>query len=153
MNADIAGERDVMSTARSPALIRSILDDMDVPDERTAQFHGQKYISLETFRKTGQGVKTPVWFVQQDDALYVYTEANSGKIKRIRNNPQVRVAVCSMRGDVKGPWLDATASLVEGDERHAADHLLDRKYVLKRVGNFLSKFRGRERAMIKIHMT
>jgi uncharacterized protein len=98
-----------------------------VPDSTLARFEGQNYISLETFKKNGQGVKTPVWFVLHHNAFYVYTEADSWKVKRIRNNPRVRVAVCSMRGAIKGPWLDATASLVEGDDRLAANALLDRK--------------------------
>jgi len=115
-----------------------------------AQFDGQNYISLETFRKSGLGVKTPVWFVLHDDTFYVYTEADSGKVKRIRNNPRVRVAVCNMRGDVKGPWVDATASIIEGEERRAADRLLDRKYFLKRISNVFRKFRPHERAYIKI---
>ena len=85
-----------------------------MPDPKLAQFGGQKYMSLETFKKNGQGVKTPVWFVVHNDALYVYTEADSWKVKRIRNNPRVRVAVCNIRGDVKGGWFDATASIVEG---------------------------------------
>ena len=121
-----------------------------MPDSKLAQFGGQKYISLETFKKNGQGVKTPVWFVLRNDAFYVNTEADSWKLKRIRNNPRVRVAVCTMRGDVKGPWLDAMASLVEGDERLAVDRLLDRKYVLKVVFNFLSRINRHKRAMIKI---
>jgi uncharacterized protein len=121
-----------------------------VPDPKLALFAGQKYISLETFKKNGQGVKTPVWFVLNDDAFYAYTEADSWKVKRIRNNPRVRVAACNIRGDVKGPWLDATASLVEGDERLAADQLLDRKYFLKKIFNFLSRINRHRRAMIKI---
>ena len=122
----------------------------DVPDLKLTQFGGQKYISLETFKKNGEGVKTPVWFVLHNDALYVYTEADSWKVKRIRNNPRVRVAVCNVRGLVKGPWLDATASIVEGDERLAADRLLDRKYFLKVIFNFLSRINRHKRAMIKI---
>jgi len=121
-----------------------------VPEPKLAQFGGQKYISLETFKKNGQGVKTPVWFVLHQSAFYVYTEADSGKVKRIRNNPLVRVAVCNIRGDVKGPWLAATASLVEGDERVAADKLLDRKYFLKIVFNVLTRINRHKRAMIKI---
>ena len=46
-------------------------------DPKLAQFVGQKYISLETFKKNGQGVKTPVWFVLHEHALYAYTEADS----------------------------------------------------------------------------
>jgi uncharacterized protein len=121
-----------------------------VPDPKLAQFDGQKYISLETFRKNGQGVKTPVWFVRHNDALYVYTEADSGKVKRLRNNPRVRVAICNMRGAVKGPWLDANASLVDGDERVAADKLLDRKYLSKVIFKVFTRFSRRARVMIKI---
>ena len=122
-----------------------------MPDPKLAQFGARKYLSLETFKKTGQGVKTPVWFVLHQNAFYLYTEADSGKVKRIRNNPRVRVAVCNIRGDVRGPWLDATASLVEGDERVAADRLLDRKYFLKVIFNFLTRINRHKRAMIKIH--
>ena len=121
-----------------------------VPDPELAQFDGQKYISLETFKKNGESVKTPIWFVMHKNAFYVYTEADSWKVKRIRNNPRVRVAVCNIRGGIKGPWLDATASLVEGDERLAADTLLDRKYFLKKLFNFLSRINRHKRAMIKI---
>jgi PPOX class probable F420-dependent enzyme len=121
-----------------------------VPDPKLAQFSGRKYISLETFKKNGQGVKTPVWFVVHQNAFYLYTKADSWKVKRIRNNPRVRVAVCTIRGDIKGPWLDATASLVEGDERLAADRLLDRKYFLKKIFNVLSRINQHKRAMIKI---
>jgi len=121
-----------------------------VPDPKLAQFGDRNYISLETFKKNGQGVKTPVWFVLHKNALYLYTKADSWKVKRIRNNPRVRVAICNIRGDIKGAWLDATASLVEGDERLAADKLLDRKYFLKRVFNFLSRINRHQRAMIKI---
>jgi uncharacterized protein len=121
-----------------------------VPDPELVEFGGQKYISLETFKKNGQGVKTPVWFVLHKNALYLYTEADSWKVERIRNNPRVRVAVCNIRGEIKGPWLDATASLVEGDERLAADKLLDRKYFLKKLFNLLTRINRHKRAMIKI---
>jgi len=121
-----------------------------MPDPALAQFEDQKYISLETFKKNGQGVKTPVWFVLHNNAFYVYTEADSWKVKRIRNNPRVRVAVCTVRGNIKGPWLDATASLVEGDQRIAADKLLDRKYFLKKLFNLLTRINRHKRAMIKI---
>ena len=121
-----------------------------MPEQNLAPFAGQKYISLETFKKNGEGVKTPVWFVLHDNAFYVYTEADSWKVKRIRNNARVRVAACSVRGEVKGPWIDGTASFVEGEERIAADKLLDRKYFLKVIFNVLTKINRHTRAMIKI---
>jgi hypothetical protein len=61
---------------------------MTIPKE----IRGQKYISLATFRKSGQAVNTPVWFAEYDEKLYVMTRSDSGKYKRIRNNPQVRIA-------------------------------------------------------------
>jgi uncharacterized protein len=122
-----------------------------VPESTFTQFDDHKYISLESFKKDGQGVKTPVWFVLHNDALYVYTEADSWKVKRIRNNPRVRVALCTVRGQVTGPWVDGTASIVEGDERRVADKLLDRKYFLKIVFNFLTRIKRHTRVMIRIH--
>ena len=115
-----------------------------------AALRDQKYISLETFKKNGDGVKTPVWFVLHEGAVYLYTEATSWKVKRIRNNPRVRVAACSMRGVVKGPWIDGKASMIEGDERRTADRLLDRKYFMKTILNLLTRLNRHERTMIKI---
>jgi PPOX class probable F420-dependent enzyme len=117
---------------------------------KLAEFADHKYLSLETFKKSGQGVQTPVWFVLHDDALYAYTEADSWKVKRIRNNPRVRVAVCNIRGAVKGSWIDGTASIIEGEERLAADRLLNRKYFLKVIFNLLTRINRHQRAMIKI---
>jgi hypothetical protein len=115
-----------------------------------AQLGAEKYISLETFRKNGQGVKTPVWFALHEGTLYVYTEADSWKVKRIRNNPRVRVAPCTIRGRVTGPWIDAEASFVEGAERRMADALLDRKYLLKVIFKVFARLSRRGRTMIKI---
>jgi len=121
-----------------------------VANSRFEQFGTEKYISLETFKKNGQGVKTPVWFVLHNGALYIYTEADSWKVKRIRNNPRVRVAKCDIRGNVKGEFMDATATLIEGDERMVADKLLDKKYFLKKIFNFLTKINRHKRAMVKV---
>ncbi len=71
---------------------------------------GEKYINLETYRKNGQGVRTPVWFVEEDNGdggnvLYVRTSDDTGKYKRVRNNPSVQIAPCDMRGSVKASGL------------------------------------------------
>jgi hypothetical protein len=94
------------------------------------QFTKKSYLNLETFRKTGVGVKTPVWFVQDGNTLYVRTENNSGKVKRIRNNNLVRVIPCTMSGKVQGEWENATAVLADGTEALRVRKLLDRKYGL-----------------------
>jgi len=121
-----------------------------MPNSDLAQFERASYLSLETFRKNGQGVATPVWFVQNGSAFYIYTEANSWKVKRIRNNSRVRIARCNIRGKVSGQWVDANAQIVTGEEEKAASRQLDQKYFLKRIFNFLASINRHERAMIKI---
>ena len=119
--------------------------------DSTAQFSGQKYISLESFRKNGQGVAVPVWFAEENGILYAYSEAESGKVKRIRNNPRVRFAPCNMRGRLKGDWLHGTARILDGPEARHADELLKAKYGFqKRLLGFLAKFRPRPRAYLAI---
>jgi PPOX class probable F420-dependent enzyme len=80
-------------------------------------FVGRGYISLETFRKSGAGVRTPVWFAESGldtpvPLFYVYTIGDSGKAKRIRNNSRVRIAPCDMRGKVFG---EARAEILQGE--------------------------------------
>ncbi|HKO04722.1 MAG TPA: PPOX class F420-dependent oxidoreductase [Candidatus Acidoferrales bacterium] len=117
----------------------------------TSRFAGHNYLSLETFRKTGQGVATPVWFAEERGILYVYSEAASGKIKRIRNNQRVRIAPCDMRGRLRGDWIEATARILAGDEARHADDLLNAKYGFqKRLLGFFAKFRPRPRAWLAI---
>jgi PPOX class probable F420-dependent enzyme len=119
--------------------------------DRLAPFRNQKYLNLETFKRDGRGVKTPVWFVlRENGAFYVYTEAESWKVKRIRQNPRVRVAPCDMRGNVTGAWQVASAQIVSGEEEQVANRLLDRKYFLKKIFNVLTKLTRQKRAMLKI---
>ena len=93
-----------------------------------AQFEGQKYLNIETYRKTGEPVRTPVWFVIDDGLLYVRTAVTTGKFKRVRNNPAVKVAPCNFRGVVKGDWVSAEASVAPAAETDKAYRLLRKKY-------------------------
>ena len=121
--------------------------------DANAQFANAKYLNLETFRKTGVGVRTPVWFAQERSTFYVYTLPDSGKAKRIRNNSKVRVAPCDMRGNLRGAWVDARARICEGSEAERGQELLRRKYGwLKIVGDFFSRMRGRTQIVIAIDM-
>lgn len=74
-----------------------------------------RYVNLETFRKNGTGVKTPVWVARAGNELVIYTNKDSYKVKRLRRNSKVRVAACNVRGTVKGPWHDGTGRLVEDE--------------------------------------
>jgi PPOX class probable F420-dependent enzyme len=94
---------------------------------------GQKYISLKTFRKNGAGVATPVWFGEENGKLYVMTRSDMGKAKRIRNNPQVQVAPCTMRGTVTGAEVAATARILPPEEHAHARQTINRKYWMARL--------------------
>jgi PPOX class probable F420-dependent enzyme len=100
---------------------------------------GQKYISLATFRKNGAAVHTPVWFADENGKLYLFTNPKSGKVKRIRNNPEVRVAPSTIRGRITGPEFSARARILRPDESQHARKLLESKYWLMRVPFLWSK--------------
>jgi PPOX class probable F420-dependent enzyme len=108
---------------------------MPVPPE----IQEQKYISLITFRKSGAAVPTPVWFGEQNEQLYVMTRSDSGKYKRIRNNPQVRIAPCTVGGKITGPEFAATARILPPEAWPAAHKMIKKKYWLTRFTIFWSK--------------
>jgi PPOX class probable F420-dependent enzyme len=125
-----------------------------------AQFDGHKYLNLETFKKSGEGVKTPVWFAadpaaslaSNDAKLYLYTIGVSGKVKRVRNNPRVRIAPCDMRGNVLGEWVEARAEIVTGEEADRGIRLLNKKYFpWKQVLGFFASFSRRGRTVFVLH--
>jgi PPOX class probable F420-dependent enzyme len=124
-----------------------------------AAFRDQKYLSLETFKKSGEGVKTPVWFAADPAAdlsgegarLYIYTIGNTGKVKRIRNNGRVKIAPCTLKGVPLGEWADAQAEIVTGQAASEAMRLLKRKYFpWKQLLGFFALFSRRERVVMTI---
>ncbi len=98
-----------------------------------SEIRGQKYISLATFRKSGAAVATPVWFGEQGDKLYVMTRSDMGKTKRIRNNSQVKVSPCTIRGKVTGPEFAASARILPPEEHSHARKAINRKYWAARL--------------------
>jgi uncharacterized protein len=116
------------------------------------------FLNLETFRKSGAGVRTPVWFAadpttdirSKDAKLYIYTVENTGKVKRVRHNPHVRVAPCNRTGKLEGEWIDASARVVEGAEAARGLKLLSQKYFLKRLFDLFAVFRSAKREVLVI---
>ena len=98
-----------------------------------ATIHGQKYISLTTVRKSGVKVPTPVWFGEEGDRLFVMTRSSMGKVKRIRNNPLVEVAPCTIRGQETGDKFFAHARILGPEEHVHARQTINRKYWMARV--------------------
>lgn len=77
------------------------------------------YIAIETYRKNGQGVITPVWVTGGDDKLFIWTGTVSGKIKRIRKQHRVKVCASDARGTPKSEWIDAQARVLDSPEELA----------------------------------
>jgi len=142
-----------------------ILCQADKPRHRTNMcaasnfdvFQQNRYLNLESFRKNGQGVCTPVWFAGYPvngapQTLYVYSEADSGKAKRIRRNSQVRIAPCDMRGKLLGDWVQARAEIVTGEEAGRGIRLLNAKYApWKWLLDLFSRFKRRGHVVFAIH--
>ena len=97
------------------------------PAAAAAVFRG-RYLSITSYKRDGQGVATPVWFVQRDGRLLVQTDAASGKVKRIRCNPQVRVAICTASGRLRSEQVPAVAEVLPDHETAGVERLIAGKY-------------------------
>ncbi len=90
------------------------------------------FVALETFKKSGEGVVTPTWVTGEDGNLYIWTDRDSWKVKRIRKNPEVRICQSDVQGNPKGEWLDARARVLDSDQdREKARRLFRAKYRLQ----------------------
>ena len=124
-----------------------------MPDEHFAPFANRQYINLESFKRDGTPVRTPVWFAVDDGVIYIYTLAKAWKVKRIRRNPRVRLAPCTIRGRVIGPWVEAEAQIAAAATAAHGHALLLRKYGWKkRLGNTLSRLMKRQRVVITMRL-
>ena len=102
-------------------------------DYKLEQFQNKEYIRLETVKRNGQSVPTPVWFVVDEGRLFVRSYANSGKVKRMRNNPHVRVTPSDAVGKPCGVAIDGTAIRANGDMEIKISQQLYRKYGLMKM--------------------
>lgn len=94
-------------------------------------FSAFNYIKLVTFRKNGQPVGTTVWFTTDGTKIYVVTRSETGKVKRLRNNPNVRIAPSGMIGKLKGKWFDGRAAFANAQDLEYALESRKKKYGLK----------------------
>jgi PPOX class probable F420-dependent enzyme len=121
-------------------------------DPRLAQFAGKKYLNLETYRKSGAAVRTPLWFAEEAGVLHVYSLADSGKVKRLRNDPRVRVVPSDIRGNPQGEWVEARAEILDEAGAARGHRLLRQKYVMKRLFDLLGRLKKRRHAVMAIHL-
>lgn len=117
---------------------------------------GGNYISFATRKRSGDWVATPVWFAPDGDSYYVFSAGNAGKVKRLRNFSESRIAACTMSGTLTGDWIDTSAIVLEAPEDTAtALRALRRKYGWQMLGaDFFSRLTGKmgRRAYIRIDL-
>lgn len=116
-------------------------------------FNDQQYMNLETYRKSGEGVRTPVWFVVINGDLCFTTEATSAKVKRMRRNPVVKVASCRVNGELLGDWHPGKARFLSADEIPVFKKAYTRKYgIQKMFFDLFGRMRRRESTFIAIRL-
>ena len=113
-----------------------------------------QYVLLTTFTKDGKPKPTPIWIARDGDRALVITEKNSWKVKRIRNTPRVTLAVCDMRGKVKGETIEAVAKVLDDSETETVYQAINQRYgIVGRIFNFFSKLRGGAKRTVGLEIT
>ncbi len=119
-----------------------------------AGLEGYRFLNLTTFRKTDVPVVTTVLFAVANGKVYVWTTKDSGKVKRIRNNPAVQIAPSTRLGRPLGPISTATARMLSVTEQTEAQTLTDRTFgLLKRFFGLIWRLQGREQVYLEIMPT
>jgi PPOX class probable F420-dependent enzyme len=116
-------------------------------DNALSPLANEQYVNLETFRKNGTTVKTPVWAAPLDGKLVIFCDKESYKVKRVRNNPKLRAAGCNVRGTVHGDWLEGTGRVIEDDAYiDRIETALEKKYgLLMKMTSFFKRVFGQGR--------
>ena len=131
--------------------------DRTIPVVTIGDLAAGKYISLATYKRDGTRVATPVWVTGEGDHLYVITDADSGKAKRLRNSPKAQVAPCDMRGTVTGEVADVTAVLLDAQGTQEVVDRINAKYglVARLFGlrGTVASWRGKPSAQVGIEIT
>jgi len=97
-------------------------------DDPFASLSPYEFVLLTTFRTSGMGVPTAMWFAHEHGKLYLVTGRATGKLKRIRTTNRVLVAPCDLMGNVLGPQIEAYARELPVAQHAYANALLAQKY-------------------------
>lgn len=115
-----------MAARTAPAGARAI--DRAPREGSLAEIVAAKRALLVTYRRDATPVPTPVWAAEQDGRLYVRSERSSGKVKRLRRDPRLLVAPCTVRGEPLGAPLEARARVLGAEDETLAETALATRY-------------------------
>lgn len=124
-------------------------------EEAVRRLAAARYLSVTTFRRDGRGVSTPVWFLARDGQLWARSAAESGKVKRIRGNPEVQLTPCTRDGTAIGETVTATAAIVERVGHRALHRALLLRYGLSAVlyDLYWTRVRGTRTVLLQFTVT
>ena len=71
-------------------------------NDASDRLRDRRCLNLETYRRNGEGGRTPLWFVEEDGVLYSETRSKTGKVKRLRREPYVELVPSDRCGEPKG---------------------------------------------------
>lgn len=97
----------------------------------TTQLTEHTHCLLITYKRDGSPIATPVWFAITDTGMLVHCAQSDGKLKRIRNNPDVTVAACTLRGRPVGPPMDARATVLAEADSATAERALRASFTVR----------------------
>jgi hypothetical protein len=109
-----------------------------------------KYICILTYKKNGDGVSTPVWFIRKDNKIYIRTSNQSGKVKRIKNNNNVSYALCNISGRIKGEWHSGVAKIEPDVNKMIFSKITEKYGLIAQIINILYKIKKMEIIIISI---
>lgn len=109
-----------------------------------------KYICILTYKKNGDGVSTPVWFIRKDNKIYIRTSNQSGKVKRIKNNNNVSYALCNISGRIKGEWHSGLAKIEPDVNKMIFSKITEKYGLIAQIINILYKIKKMEIIIISI---
>ena len=122
--------------------------------DETEVLERSNYISFATRKRSGDWVNTPVWFAPHEGSYYVFSAGEAGKVKRLRNFSEARIATCTVNGTLTGEWFDVTARVLDAPaDEQTALAALRRKYGWQmHLADFFSRLTGKmgRRAYIRI---
>ena len=109
-----------------------------------------KYICILTYKKNGDRVSTPVWFLRKDNKIYIRTSNQSGKVKRIKNNNNVLYALCNISGRIKGEWHSGVAKIEPDVNKMIFSKITEKYGLIAQIINILYKIKKMEIIIISI---
>ncbi|HSM66899.1 MAG TPA: PPOX class F420-dependent oxidoreductase [Ilumatobacteraceae bacterium] len=123
----------------------------------------EKYVAVTTTKRSGDTVSTPVWIVETTDGRIGFvTEAESGKVNRIVNVPDVTVQPCDSRGRVRAGTepVPATATVVRGADVAPFAEALRAKYGLMvplielgyKIRNLVKRRPASDEVAVELHL-